>query len=450
MNGKCWVTSGLACLFLGAFALTWSGCSLPQKGEDDAKAKADAEKQKEEEQRKRIEAEVRAKIEKEAAEKQKGAAVVGTKKKEEEAKEAEARKHEEEAKRKEAEEAKKKGDAEAKAAAAEAKAKAAEEKVKAAGEAKAKAAEEAAAKKADEKKALETKQEKDRVDQVKAWLVGLPKSAAAAYCFVEDFAQVQPGGLVNAEHKMFLDLAGKEWKIDDSGRNNLVIKHGRMFLDAEAKNEKVTLNPEPALQLIPQIATTEVLLEAHNTLIPQAVRAALALEEGARRQRVMSNARLNIGLRGLISADQQYQAYKDIPRKTDDRTQLTRITQEFTKAVGTLTTETRVYWKAVNEIRLAAVQRELLKQALEACKARLLALGVPAGQLADTSDLEKRAASLAPVTKKAVTVYKLRDGRQIRAVAAVEMGDQLSLKDEAGKIESVPKTDIVETQKDSP
>jgi cytochrome c biogenesis protein ResB len=80
MNGKYLATSVLRSLFLGALVLTWSGCSLPQKAEDDAKAKADAERQKEDE-RKRLEAEIRAKLEKEVAEKQKKAAAEGTKKK---------------------------------------------------------------------------------------------------------------------------------------------------------------------------------------------------------------------------------------------------------------------------------------------------------------------------------------------------------------------------------
>jgi len=440
MNGKYLVTSVLRSLFLGALVLTWSGCSLPQKAEDDTKAKADAERQKGDE-RKQLEAEIRAKLEKEVAEKRKKAAAEGAKKKEDE---AEAKKREEEAKKKAAEEAKKKEEAEAKG-------KAAEEKVKAAAEAKAKAAEAAAAKKAEENKVLEAKQEKERVDQVTAWVKGLPKSAAAAYCFLSGPPQAATQSPINGEYLQLVPLLSKEWKIEDSQRNSQVVKLALAVLDAEANHEKVTLNPEAALELIPKMTTQEVLLDFHNNAVPAAFSETYPLEDAARRQRVMSNARLRVAIRGLASVNQDFQAYKEVRRKTDDATQMTRMAQEFRKATVTLTAETRPYWKAVNDIRLAIAERELLKQALEACKARLLALGVPADQLADTSALEKKAASLVPTTpKKAVTIFKLKDGRQIRAVVAVEMGDQLSLKDEAGKIETVPKTDILESMKESP
>ena len=49
-----------------------------------------------------------------------------------------------------------------------------------------------------------------------------------------------------------------------------------------------------------------------------------------------------------------------------------------------------------------------------------------------------------PPSKKPITVFKLKDGSTIRAVLAIESGDQVQIKDDAGKFHSVKKDDILE------
>ena len=48
-----------------------------------------------------------------------------------------------------------------------------------------------------------------------------------------------------------------------------------------------------------------------------------------------------------------------------------------------------------------------------------------------------------PAAKKPITIFKLKDGSTIRAVLAIESGDQVQIKDDAGKFHAVNKDDIL-------
>ena len=440
-------------LSLCVVVMLWTGCSLPQKAQDDTKAKAEAERQKEEE-RKRLEAEIRAQLEKESEEKEneeKGKkAAEEAKKKEEEEKLAADKKKEAEEKAKVGEPAKKEAEVviEAKAGAV---ALSREEYQAKVAQAKAKRQEE-------NQKQAEAKKEKVRVQQVKTWFPAVSRNVRGTYCFADDTAQ-SPNVLCCDEYIQLLGMLPRAWDISEHERNTQIPRLVRAVLSADARNEKVTVNPDLILTVIPEMTTTEVLLDLHNNLIPPAIKGTFEREEPARRQRVISMSRVNLGLSSLQNADAMYVAQartKDLNK--GDATPDVKMQQEFQKALSVLPTEVRAYWKALNDLRHALAEREVLKQVQAACKARLLQLGVAAEQLTGAQAPEKKSATTAAPTtttvpqpaKGPVTVYKLKDGRQIRAVMTVEMGDQLSLKDEAGRIEAVNKTDIVETTKESP
>jgi hypothetical protein len=411
-----------------------------QKAEQEALAQADRERQtaaeaaerKDRADQERLQAGERARKEREAAEgKLKKTAA------EQERLAAERRKQEEEAREKAAEEAK---------ARLEATAKAKEARAKAVIEARTKATEAAADRKEASRKAQEARDDAARVQELKAWLAGLPQSVAAVYSLAEGST---PGGAPENDYVQLMSLMVGAWTVEDCARNTEIVRAGNVLLSGEVKREKFTLKPEPALELIPQIATVDALLAFHNALIPPALKNTHTAEDAARRERVMASARLSMALRNLASLDQQFKALRVARPTADDLAPLTRLRTDGEKTKTALKSETPVYWKAVNEVRGALIERELLRQALAACKTRLLGLGVPAEKLGETATPDKKAA--APTQEKTpVIVYKLKDGRQIRAVVTVEMGDQLSLKDESGKIESVPKTDIVGTAKESP
>jgi hypothetical protein len=437
MNGESVMPSALVGCILGALALCGNGCALPQKpaeeaGKAEGKANAEAEAGRKEEERKRLEADLRAQAEKKRLDADLRAQV--------EKEYAEKEKQEQAAA---GDSTKKKG--EWKRNAEESRTRDAEAKAKWLKEARAEA------EKANEemRKAQEANREKERVQRVKAYLADFSRNVETVYCFADE--NTPPGSDIPIDEdyqKLAAMVTGRgEWTLKDSGRNRSVVRFARLVLNAEARNEKVNLNPDPVLALIPQMTTADVLLDIHNNFVPPAMKKADAVEEAARRQRVISNARVNMGLRSLESADQRFEALGAGDLVGNDNTQWTRIHQEGERAIAALKAEIPAYWKAVNQVRRAQAERELLKGTLEACRARLIALGVPAEQLTQRAAPEKKAESR---SERPVTIYMLKDGREIRAVVAVEMDDQLSLMDEAGKIQNVFKADITRTKKQSP
>jgi hypothetical protein len=307
-------------------------------------------------------------------------------------------------------------------------------------------------------KAHEKAAQAELTAQINAWFANLSQSASSYAIPVTPppLATVRTAGMAPGVPAPTPDaLTGYlTWS------SETLLPFARKILLDDAQNEQVRLLPDPALAAFSAVPSAEFAQKILRDIAARTQQLGDAQAE-TQKQRAVSRNKLTVCMRNLETTVARKRGAEQAESTKDGPELIKNLREQELKQSGELRDLCNAHWKSLNEYRSLIAQSKLLAQARDLCQARLKQLGseVPAGTGTTKADTPTAttapAATTTPATPAATTtdkpkvkVYTLKDGRKVRAVTVVTMGDQVALKDETGAIETIDKADVVEIKQE--